>query len=137
MGNFDALRERLVDDLRVIHDAEPLRMTIVFDGKGNTVTVERPTNNLTFSVVYTPSGMSADELIEQLVQKTDKATEVTVFSRDNLIAAAVRAYGGFLLPPEALWEWIDRSRNAQITVLNKQRQADARKWKRSEVWDQL
>ncbi len=135
--NFDGVRDRLIDALRIIHDAEYIRMTIVFDGKGTTLSIERPTNVLSFSIIYTPAGMSADELIEQLVQKAEKRTEITVFSRDNMVAAAVRASGGYLLPPEALWEWIKRSNCDQNIALDQRRKADRVKWQNTGIWEEL
>lgn len=134
---IDRERERLIEAVRLLHDAEHVRLTVVFDGRGTTHDIQRPTNDPSFSVLYTSADRSADDVIEHLVQKSDSETEVIVYSRDNMIAAAVRACGGFMLPPEALWDDLDRASKDQHTILQRHRNQTAKQWRKSQPWNTL
>lgn len=136
--NRDAARQAFVDALKVLHEHEKIRLTVVFDGQGDQLTVERPGEEVTFSVLYTPAGLSADGLIEQLARKANpRRTEVTVFSQDNLVVAGVRSAGGLSLPPDALWEWLERCERQQEAALQRRRARNARIWKDDSPWDAL
>lgn len=135
--SIDVAREQLVSAMQTVYESESIRMTVVFDGQGAQVSVERPSGDPAFSVVFSSTGISADAVIEQILRRSGKQTEVTVFSADNLVAAAVRACGGYLLTPEALREWVARCESDQHTALQRRRSRDARHWKTNSPWDAL
>ncbi|MEX2382758.1 MAG: NYN domain-containing protein [Opitutales bacterium] len=107
-GGGAMARDRLVGMVRVIHDVEGCRLTVVFDGKGSRVEIERPGRELTFSVLYSPEGMSADEVIEQLVGSSGNPEQFQVVTRDSLERQTVEAFGASGLSPADLLDWIDR-----------------------------
>ena len=61
-GNQDAARAELSSLLAPIHDFGGSRITIVYDGTGEDISIVRRSQILTFSEVFTPSNMTADEL---------------------------------------------------------------------------
>lgn len=137
-GSPELACARLVEAVRAIHDAEAIAVTTVFDGQGNRTTIERPGNVVTFSVVYSPSHLSADGVIEQIVRRAAKPEEVTVASRDNLIAESVRSAGGFCIEPEALADWIARAEDRlRLLLENRRRKIRESEKPPSSPWDAL
>jgi predicted RNA-binding protein with PIN domain len=148
----DAARTQLADALRPIHDVEGWRVTIVLDGSGEAIRVERPGRELTFSYVYGPKGQSADAIIEQLVvnanlpadedrrprKKNRIPAEIVVATRDNMLSEAAAAAGARLMTPDFLRDWAESAGARQTRdVLARARQA-AQKWQRAESpWDKL
>lgn len=148
----DAARTQLATILRPIHDIEGWRVTIVFDGSGDDIRVERPGQELTFSYVFGPRGLSADAVIEQLVsnamlpaeedrrprKKNREKPEIVVATRDNLLSDATAACGARLMTPALLRDWAESAAARQTReVLTKSRRAAAA-WKAgASPWDQL
>lgn len=122
----------LVHAMRIIHDTQNIRLTIVFDGKGKDITIERPTPELTFSLLFSPSGMSADSLIEHIAHNSKKPEYITVATQDLAVIQAVRSIGGFAITPKELKEWVDRCQDSQNTFLKqikKQNPFNNKLWK--------
>jgi len=63
----EAARALLADALRPLHDSAGWRVSLVFDGRGPELLIERPGPELTFSHLHAPSGLTADAIIEQIV----------------------------------------------------------------------
>lgn len=148
----EAARAQLADRLRPIHDVEGWRVTIVLDGSGEEIRVERPGKELTFSYVYGPRGQSADAIIEQLVvnanlppeedrrprRKNKTATEIVVATRDNMLSEAAAAAGARLMTPEFLRDWAESAATRQTRdVLARARQSSARWQGQTSPWDKL
>ncbi len=105
----NAARARLIDVLASVHGTRECRITIVFDGSGSELAVERPIDDVTFSVLTTPSGVTADEVIEQLVTQGKTPGDCTVVTADRAVRQSVEAAGGSSLPPADLAKWIERA----------------------------
>ncbi len=148
----DAARTQLATALRPIHDIEGWRVTIVVDGSGDEIRIERPGKELTFSYVFGPKGLTADAIIEQLVgnatlspdedrrsrKKKDRDAEIVVATRDNMLSEATAANGARLMTPNLLREWATDAAARQVReVLARSRKA-ASEW-RSGVspWEKL
>lgn len=131
--------ERLVEDVRPIHDIDSVRVTIVFDGQGNLVQVERPSAQLTFSVLYAPAELTADGLIEQIVARASAPHQCTVVSRDNLVGESIRASGAVLMTVDWLFDWVERCQRRMDTEVHARRRKERSSWKErgSSVWDAL
>ena len=121
---------RLVAWVGVLHDVEGIRVTVVFDGRGDDIEIERPTEDLTYSVLYSPRGMSADDLIEQLVGASEKPDDFQVVTRDNLVRETVRALGAEPLSPEELRDWVARCEKRLAGDLRSRQRAVERDWRR-------
>jgi len=97
--------------LAPIHDDLGYRLTIVFDGKGDEIAIERRSKLLTYSEIYTPSELSADDFIEQFCVK-NKKSEITVASNDNLLALTATTFGANAISADDLFKMSkDSSKN--------------------------
>ncbi len=128
----EVARARLVNAVQVIHDVEKIRVTIVFDGKGDDIEIERPSGDLSFSVIYSPKGMSADGVIEQLVGVSEHPENVQVATRDNLERETVEALGASSLSPQDLADWVSRCETRLALELRRRKARADRAWRRRE-----
>ncbi len=119
--DIDGARERFLDTVRIIHDIGGVTTTVVFDGRGAKPEVENPGGQKSFSVVFSPAGLSADGVIEQLVAHAKDPTSCSVATRDNLVAESIRASGAVVLTPEDLMDWVERCERQQADTLRRQR----------------
>ena len=126
----DVAQQRLADCVRVVHDFDGVRMTIVFDGRGDDIDIERPIGDLTFSHVYAPAGSSADALIEQYVFGANKPDKITVVTRDNMISETVRTLGARVITPDDLQDRVKRCEQMQANSLERHRKETEREWRR-------
>ena len=86
---FQRDKERARDELgriaRNIHDADAVRVTIVFDGSGVDHEIVRPGKELTFSFLFSPASSTADNVIVDLLANARRSTAVTVVTKDQVI----------------------------------------------------
>ncbi len=123
-----AAREQLVASVRIIHDAEALPTTLVFDGKGDKTQIRHPGREPSFSIIYAAAGISADGVIEQLVAKSLQPQGFVAATRDAMISESLRALGATTITPEALRDWIDQCTEKQSRKLAEQQRLIALKW---------
>lgn len=117
-GHYDAAREVLIQKVRVIHDIDDLRVTVVFDGAGQRPEIERQPESPDFTVIYAPSDSTADTLIERLVANSKNPERVTVASQDFMIRETVQTLGAFTMHPEDLEKWVERCLQRQRQKLD-------------------
>lgn len=101
----DGAKKMLAARLSKIHDAFNYRVTIVYDGKGDDINVERIGLAATFSEVYTPSNMSADDFMEQMCATSKNPKSLVVASDDNLIRLTAMTFGVESLTSQQLLQW--------------------------------
>lgn len=92
----DALtaQRKLAEILEPIHDMYSTRISIVYDGNGDDVSIVRPNDSVsTFCEVYTPSSMTADEFIERYCALAKNKSRIIVISNDNMIWETVSVLG--------------------------------------------
>jgi uncharacterized protein len=123
-------RALLVQTLAAIHDAEQVRVTIVFDGRGEQLVVERPSQQLTFSVIYTSSSLTADDVIEQMVANAVDPANCMVATEDRAERETILAAGATALRAEDLAVWVKRAVARQADSLNALKAANAKAWKK-------
>ena len=87
--------------LAALHDYDGARITIVYDGAGADISVVRRGAATTFSEVYTPSVMTADEFIEQFCAESKRPQDLLVITRDNLLRLTASSFGAMSLTPES------------------------------------
>lgn len=124
--------QNLADRLRILHDFEGIRVTVVFDGRGEGVEILRPGNEQTFSLVYAPGNSSADEIIIQLVQNSKNPNKLTVVSRDNMIRNLVREGGSEIYTPSDLLARIEACERRQSQALYRRNREVEKEWKETE-----
>jgi predicted RNA-binding protein with PIN domain len=105
-SNPERARDLLADWVRVIHDMDEVETTLVFDGRGPDLTVERPFQDDTFSILFSPSGMTADTVIEQLVGKAKNPKEVLVGTDDRILQHTTLALGAQIMGMKELEGWV-------------------------------
>jgi predicted RNA-binding protein with PIN domain len=125
-----AARSQLAQRVSVIHDSEQVRVTLVFDGRGTELTVERPSAQPTFSILHTPSSLTADDVIEQLVAKAADPAACIVATGDRAERETVEASGAQTIPPEELESWVRRAEDRQGIRVAELRRANGRKWRK-------
>ena len=126
----DAARAQLSQTLRVLHDTEGWRVTIVFDGRGTELVVEQPGAHATFAHIFTPGALTADSVIEQLVGGTDDPATCTVATADRAEQQTVSALGAAWCSPDDLRAWCDRAAGRQAGQAAEIRRANDRTWRR-------
>lgn len=124
----EAAAAELARVLAPLHDFGGVRLTTVYDGVGDDISIVRRGESLTFSEVYTPSFMTADELIEQLCATSKNASAITVVSRDNLLCLTSSSFGATAITPDKLLEESAASSAGMRGALSKSNAASRRKW---------
>ena len=118
-GDLEIARNHLFDLVKPIHDQFDYRVTLVFDGSMDGKEVFRPTKELTFSVIYAPSSLSADGLIEQLVQSSKQPERITAVTQDHMIQETLTTIGAFTITPEELMDWVQNANRVQESKINR------------------
>ena len=126
----DAARSRLSGSLRVLHDFEGFRVTLVFDGKGSDTIIEHPSDHDTFTHIFTPSHLTADDVIEHMVGQSAEPALCCVATDDRAERQTVEAVGGTSLSAGDLAEWVARVEARQRTKLSGLEQRNTEEWRR-------
>jgi predicted RNA-binding protein with PIN domain len=126
----DTARAQLVQRLAAIHDADRVRVTIVFDGRGAELSIDRPSAEPTFSVVHTSSSLTADDVIEQMVSGSADATACIVATDDLAERSMVAAARGHTLTSDDLATWARQAEARQAAALEKRRAANRHEWRK-------
>lgn len=80
--DLDAARTRLVEDVAAFATGES-RAVVVFDGAGNPMSDGTPHHVAGVSVIFSPSGESADSVVEGLARRSrERGERVTVVTSD-------------------------------------------------------
>lgn len=91
---LDAAAERILQQLRPVHDFLGWELTIVFDGRGEQLTIAHPDpGDALLTVVYSASGQTADAVIERLLARAPSAENWRVASDDRALAQTALSYG--------------------------------------------
>ncbi len=102
-------RAKLLERVRVWHDAMAWRVSVVFDGRGSELSIGMPTGESTFVEAYSPSGMTADSIIEQWVSNSRVASECVVVTADRALRDTVSTMGADTIGSRELLDWIQRA----------------------------
>lgn len=130
-GNMDGVRDQLADAVRSIHDAEAVRVALILDSPNDRLQVEHPFGSKTFEYIYAPAALSADGVIERIIQRVQKPEGVSVVSNDNLVREATRARGAMALRPEELFEWSAACERRLALDSTRRNQENAKEFKNS------
>ncbi|MBC8096614.1 MAG: NYN domain-containing protein [Akkermansiaceae bacterium] len=126
----DAARSQLIQRAGAVHDAESVRVTVVIDGRGPEIVVEHPSRQATLTVIYTPSSMTADDVIEKMVGRSADPSLCEVATGDQAERNTIEATGAVWVPPADLLARIERAERrlgAKVSELNR---ASAQEWRR-------
>ena len=89
-----------------IHDHEGHQVSLVFDGQGRQIQIEYPLRNDRFSVIHSPSSMSADGVIERMLSRSRQADRLIVISNDRMIRDAALGCGVEYKGVNAFIDWV-------------------------------
>jgi predicted RNA-binding protein with PIN domain len=109
--------ERLVEEVRSLHDTDGIETHFIVDGKGASLDQVFPGPLKTFSILYSPRHHTADTIIETWLMRLGKEWCTTVASEDRAVAHTAISHGADVLTGEALLQWAARS--AQRPVRSK------------------
>jgi len=115
----------------LIHDVEHLRVSVVFDGRGDEIGIEHPGRDDGYLVFYAPASMTADDLIEQMVGSSDRPQDCIVATGDRMERETVEALGAECVSPAYLKEWVERCRKRQSAEVRRRLENQDKDWHNS------
>jgi predicted RNA-binding protein with PIN domain len=125
----EAAKALLLRRVAVLHDFYGWRVTVVFDGKGDELRVEAVGETAGFACVHTPSGATADDVIEQLVGKAAAPGACLVATADQAERSTVEACGAAWCDPGELARRIDAADTRQGRAIERGNAGAARAWR--------
>ena len=125
--DLDSAAAFLASMLTALHDPDKCEVTVVFDGKGDRVEIQRERDMALPCVIYAPIGKTADAIIEEIINRAPDAEAFTVATRDNALTLSAHTCGAHVVTPDELSEWVRREKRiVERTVLRKSRDSDSR-----------
>ena len=107
----------LQEELKEIHDEKGWRVTIVMDGKGREIDRLLPFGEDSFELLYSPSSLTADAVIEQMVSSDTRPDRIRVGTEDRAISHSIEASGAEAISPAALKEEVLAARRMKRSRL--------------------
>ncbi|HOO93579.1 MAG TPA: NYN domain-containing protein [Opitutales bacterium] len=108
----DRARDLLVSMAREIHDGWSWQVTVVFDGRGSEIACSYPWGVDTFAVIFSPSNLTADAVIERMGLRSADPSRIAVVSADHMILDSLRAAGAQTVSPQVFEEWVEACRRS-------------------------
>jgi predicted RNA-binding protein with PIN domain len=102
-------REALVMQLRHYQDWTGIHVVAVFDGRGAKVTKLAEPGEI--QIFYSRAGQTADAIIERLVARYAKDSDLVVATSDSLERQTVMAFGAECVSPEGLRDLLQQARS--------------------------
>jgi predicted RNA-binding protein with PIN domain len=103
---------------------------VVIDGRGREIVIEHPSQQATLTVVYTPSSLTADDVIEQMVGRSADPSLCEVATGDQAERSTIEATGAVWVPTGDLLARVERAEqrlSSKVAGLNR---ANAQDWRR-------
>ncbi|MEN9841470.1 MAG: hypothetical protein RL376_1270 [Verrucomicrobiota bacterium] len=125
----EAAKALLLRTVAVLHDFSGWRVTVVFDGRGEDLSIEAIGGAADFACLHTPAGATADDIIEQLVGRAEEPGRCLVATADRAERATVEAAGAASCDPEELASRIAAAQNQQTRALARENQGAERTWR--------
>jgi uncharacterized protein len=93
-------REELVKRLTAYQDASGVRVVVVFDGKGGSLSEETAPGGI--QIFYSAAGQSADAVVERLAATYAGEHDMTVATDDHMEQQTVLSFGATPISTESL-----------------------------------
>ena len=126
----DAARAQLVKAAAGLQEAEALRVSVVFDGRGSELVAEHPSGRSDFTVLHTPAGATADDVIEQLVANSREPGHCLVATDDRAERQTIEALGASGLSSADLAAWVRQSSGRMGARLEDRKRSNDRDWRK-------
>ncbi len=98
-------RKEILSSLKVAFSGNENDLTIVFDGKGLDVSFE---SFHLIQVIFTPSKMSADDYILEIVSASLHPSRVTVVSSDKNLSQQCKYFGTNTMTIKEFLKWVNK-----------------------------
>lgn len=108
--HFESALQKLTHEARVFHDLDGTPVSLVVDGKGETLEWQHPTSEPSLTWAYAPKGVSADTIIERWVARWPDASELTVVTGDRALAQTVESHGASTWSPGSFLDEVNAAR---------------------------
>lgn len=105
LRNMGHAREQLIRKIDRLADALAPTVELVFDGR---VASCEPVRTGRLQLIYSPAGMTADTVIEQMVHRDPAPSECCVVTADRLERDTVTAAEAQAMSCASFLEWLDR-----------------------------
>lgn len=126
----NAARSQLVQQLAAIHDVGSMQLTIVFDGRGEKLVIEHPSQQTSLTVIYTSSGQTADDVIEQMAVKAVATSRCIVATDDRAERQTVQAAGAEVVSSGDLLAWAKQAATRLSSIVKRNQSANEKTWRR-------
>jgi len=111
-----AARDELIRQMTSYQDVTTERVVLVFDGQGETTKTEHEDDGI--QILYSPSGITADQIIERLAGKYAHNRRLTVASRDRGVLDTCSSFGANAISARALYELLERAKRELSRRIN-------------------
>jgi len=118
----DAARAQLVKAAAGLQEAEALR--------GSELVAEHPSGRSDFTVLHTPAGATADDVIEQLVANSREPGHCLVATDDRAERQTIEALGASGLSSADLAAWVRQSSGRMGARLEDRKRSNDRDWRK-------
>jgi predicted RNA-binding protein with PIN domain len=126
--DFESARETLIDKVAQFCVISGKRATIVFDGRGkhhyHPEAVEHFREAPGLEVLYSPTSLSADAVIERLVYRAPNRLEVVVVSNDRGLRDLCRNLGALTMEADYFLSTMQESKQQSSASLQDTRRQD-------------
>ena len=112
-------RERLTKILTAYQDFTGIRVVLVFDGKGTTITQETDPGGI--QIFYSNTGHTADDLIERLAAKYGNLYSITVATSDLLEQQTAIAFGAECISADGLRDLVDSAERSFVLEMKRRK----------------
>lgn len=112
-------RERLVKTLTEYQDYSGVRVVLVFDGRGQSVSEVTEPGGI--QIFYSNTGRTADQIVERLCAKYAATYTITVATADALEQQTVISFGAQCTGAEGLRKLVQSARNEFAAEVKRRR----------------
>ncbi|MGA8655354.1 MAG: NYN domain-containing protein [Chthoniobacterales bacterium] len=112
-------RELLAKILTEYQDFSGIKVVLVFDGKGASVSETNEPGGI--QILYSNTGRTADAIVERLVAKYAKIHSITVATADLLEQQTAISFGAHCIGAEGLRQLIEQGRRHLASELKRRR----------------
>lgn len=108
--NFESAIDQLFNEIRILHDSGCAEVHLIVDGKQTKLNQIFPENHSRLSIVYTPSELTADAVLERWIARLKREWSFKVYTDDLAIRQTALSYGGEAAGSKILFEDVQRLR---------------------------
>ena len=112
-------RERLTKILTAYQDFTGIRVVLVFDGKGSTITQETEPGGI--QIFYSNTEHTADDLIERLAAKYGNRYSITVATSDLLEQQTATAFGAECISADGLRDLVNSAERSFVLEMKRRK----------------